>query len=72
MNNNEEPETESQIVINFNLIKFNSYAVIAAVFFSFFKDNNNYINAVYNSLIIITIYTNLLFIYILYINRNKL
>ena len=36
------------------------------------KNNNDYINAVYDSLFLIIIYTNLLFIYIFYVNRHRL
>ena len=72
MNNEEDPEESPNIIINFNIFKFNSYTVIAAVLLSIIKNNNDYITAVYDSLILIILYTNLLFIYILYVNRHKL
>ena len=72
MNNQEDPDQSPKVIINFNLFKFNSYSGITAVVLSIFKHNNDYINAVYDSLILIIIYTNLLLIYILYVNRHKL
>jgi hypothetical protein len=70
--NDDEEESEPQLTINLNLVKFNSYSVIAAILLSIFKNHYEYINAVYHSLILIIIYTNLLFVYILYVNRHKL
>jgi hypothetical protein len=67
-----DKEEESEVVVSINLVKFNSYSAIAAVILSIFKNYNEYINAVYDSLILIIIYTNFLFIYILYTNRHKL
>lgn len=72
MNNEEEPETAQPLSIDLNIFKFNSYTAIAAVILSIFNKDNDYINAVYDSLILIIIYTNLLFVYILYVNRHKL
>lgn len=72
MNNQEDPDESPKLIVDFNLVKFNTYGVIAAVILSIFKHNNDYINAVYDSLILIIIYTNLLLIYILYVNRHKL
>lgn len=72
MSNEEDPDESPQLSININIAKFNSYTVIAAVLLSIIKNNNDYINAVYDSLILIIIYTNLLFIYIFYVNRHRL
>jgi hypothetical protein len=72
MSNEEDPDESPQLSININIAKFNSYTVIAAVLLSIIKNNNDYINAVYDSLVLIIIYTNLLFIYIFYVNRHRL
>lgn len=72
MSNEEDPDEYPQLSININIAKFNSYTVIAAVLLSIIKNNNDYINAVYDSLVLIIIYTNLLFIYIFYVNRHRL
>ena len=72
MSNEEDPDESPQLSININIAKFNSYTVIVAVLLSIIKNNNDYINAVYDSLFLIIIYTNLLFIYIFYVNRHRL
>jgi hypothetical protein len=68
-NNNTQQPT---LFINFNLIKVNVSMVIACVLLSYFKAEYEYINAVYNILLTILIYNNLVFLYIIYKNLKSL
>lgn len=68
MNNQEEP----RLIININLFRFNLVMIVSAVICSYFKNDYPYINSVYDSILLITLYTNAVFIYILFSNRNNL
>lgn len=73
MNNEEDPNQDTPtLTINFNIFKFNLVAAIIGVTLSYFKANSEYIKAVYDSIILLTIYTNVVVIYLLYVNRHKL
>jgi hypothetical protein len=72
-----EPEEENNsrhptLEVNFNLIKVNAGMVILCVILSLFKQEYEYIRFVYNSLITILIYNNLVFGYIVYKNLRNL
>jgi hypothetical protein len=70
--NNEEEEEPKIFNINVNLSKINITLVITCILLSFYKNDYEYVRAVYNSLFTILIYNNIVFIYILFINRSKL
>lgn len=69
MNQDHEDET---FTINISLSKINFTLGITCVLLSFFTDEYAYLRTVYNCLFTILIYNNLVFIYILYVNREKL
>jgi hypothetical protein len=68
MNNEEEP----RLVVNINLFKFNLAMMVSGVLCSYFKNDYAYINSVYDSILLLTVYTNAVFVYILFVNRNNL
>ena len=63
---------EPVFTININLGKINALLAITCVLLSLFKEQYDYINGVYNCLFTILIYNNIVFIYILYLNRKSL
>lgn len=68
MNNEEEP----RLIVNINLFKFNLAMTVSAVLCSYYKNDYPYINSLYDSILLITLYTNAVFVYILFANRNNL
>jgi hypothetical protein len=68
MNNEEEP----RLIVNINLFKFNLAMTVSAVICSFYKNDYHYMNSLYDSILLITLYTNAVFVYILFSNRNNL
>lgn len=71
-NNEDSPEIQKTFYINFNLSKINLTLVVTCIILSIFKAQYEYIRAVYDSLLTILIYNNIVFIYLLYINRKSL
>jgi hypothetical protein len=61
-------EKEPTIYINVNLFKVNLSMMIACVLLSYFKDQYEYIRFVYQSLVTLLVYNNLIFIYVVYKN----
>lgn len=61
-------EKEPTIYINVNLFKINLSMMIACVLLSYFKDEYEYIRFVYQSLVTLLVYNNLIFIYVVYKN----
>jgi hypothetical protein len=68
----QENEKEPVFTINISLSKINFALAISCVLLSFFTDEYAYLRTVYNCLFTILVYNNLVFVYILYVNREKL
>lgn len=64
----EENEKQPTIFINVNLFKVNLSMMIVCVLLSYFKEEYEYIRLVYNCLVTLLIYNNLIFIYVVYKN----
>lgn len=64
----EENEKQPTIFINVNLFKVNLSMMIVCVLLSYFKEEYEYIRIVYNCLVTLLIYNNLIFIYVVYKN----
>lgn len=58
----EENEKQPTIFINVNLFKVNLSMMIICVLLSYFKEEYEYIRIVYNCLVTLLIYNNLIFI----------
>lgn len=67
-----QDDQDEAFTINISLSKINFTLGISCVLLSFFTDEYAYLRTVYNSLFTILVYNNLVFIYILYVNREKL
>lgn len=70
--NNEDPEKRETFIINVNLVKINVSMVVLCVLLSYFMEQYEYVKVVYNCLITILIYNNLIFIYLVYQNIKGL
>jgi len=68
----EETEKQPTIFINVNLFKVNLSMMIVCVLLSYFKEEYEYIRIVYNCLVTLLIYNNLIFIYVVYKNLKGL
>ena len=64
----EENEKQPTIFINVNLFKVNLSMMIICVLLSYFKEEYEYIRIVYNCLVTLLIYNNIIFIYFVYKN----
>lgn len=70
--NNEDPEKRETFIINVNLVKINVSMVVLCVLLSYFMEQYEYAKVVYNCLITILIYNNLIFLYLVYTNIRSL
>jgi hypothetical protein len=66
MSSEEEPNNSDVLILNVNLFKITTSLAIICVILSYFTDKYEYIRNVYNCLLTILIYNNLIFIYLVY------
>jgi len=72
MNQEEDPDKPAVLFINVNLLKINVSMVFLCVLISMFMEKYDYLKVVYDCLITILIYNNLIFIYMVYKNLKDL
>lgn len=70
--NKEDPDRGPVFLLNINLVKINVAMVFTCVILSIFMEKYEYLRVVYNCLITILIYNNLIFIYLVYQNIKGL
>lgn len=62
----EENQKDPTIYLNVNLFKVNIAMMVVCILLSYFKDEYEFIKIVYNCLITLFIYNNVIFIYVVY------
>jgi hypothetical protein len=72
MNLEEDPDKGAVFLVNVNLVKINVSMVLTCVLLSIYMEQYEYLRVVYNCLITILIYNNLIFIYLVYKNIKDL
>jgi hypothetical protein len=64
-----EPEREEKpatLYLNVNIFRFNLYTMLICIALSYFKNDYEYVNSVYNCLVTLFIYNNMIFLYVVY------
>lgn len=72
MNLEEDPDKGAVFLVNVNLVKINVSMVLTCVLLSIYMEQYEYLRVVYNCLITILIYNNLIFVYLVYKNIKDL
>jgi len=63
----EPPNQDERLILNVDLFKINIWIGIISFILSYFTDKYDYIANIYNCLVTIFIYNNLIFIYTVYL-----
>ena len=67
----EEENTESIFTLRFNLIKINISLLIVCILLSFFTEKYQFVELVYNSLLTIFVYNNIVAVYVVFLKFKR-